>query len=105
MCEAHPLAIFDKSGLLSRMKAYTLSSKQQLMDNTTRRDGTLEAAEGNTQASEKGTLARALETLKTGTKIGVMALAANLASPAVAQETGTNTEVVRVAYTENPAFE
>ena len=75
------------------------------MDNTTRRDGTLEAGEEKNQASEGGTLARALEVLKTGTKIGVMALATNLSSPATAQETADNVEITRVAYTENPAFE
>jgi hypothetical protein len=102
---ARLFAIFDKSGLLSRMKSYNLSFKQQLMDKTTRLIGTLEAAERNTQASEKGTLARALETLKTGTTIGVMALASNLASPAVAQETGKNSDIFRVTYTGNPAFQ
>ena len=75
------------------------------MDNTTRKDGTLEAGEEKNQASESGTLARALETLKTGTKVGVMALAIGVTPPAAAQETGANAEITRVAYTENPAFE
>ena len=99
------LAIFDKSGLLSRMKAYILSCKQHLMDNATRPDGTLEATGANDHASEGGRLSRALETLKTGTKVGVMALAVGIAVPAKADQTEHQAPLVLAAYEDNPAFQ
>lgn len=102
---AHPLAIFDKSGLLSTMNATVLYSYQQLMGNMARPDRAMEGVRENPALSEKGYVARALEALKTGTKIGVMALATSLTQPAAAQETGADAQITRVAYSDNPAFQ
>ena len=100
----HLLAIFDKSGLLSTMSAFLLFAKQELMKNRARQHGA--EAQVNAEAnSQQGYCTRALETLQTGTKIGVMALATSLATPASAQEAGEPSQITRVAYSDNPNFQ
>ena len=100
-----PLTILDKSGILSAMNMTFLYYCQQLMGSMARSDWAMEEAKRNAPLSEKGHLARVLGALKTGTKIGVMALATSLLQPAAAQETGDNVQMTRMAYSDNPAFQ
>jgi len=87
------------------MNASFLYSCQQLMGGMVRSDRTFEGAKRHAPLSEKRHVALVLETLKTGTKIGVMALATSFMQPAAAQEMGDNTQITRMAYSDNPVFQ